>query len=148
MTDDPRTYDNLKGDETPNGVCGICGMVKMTINNQKKCPNCSTKTKGECNIVNNADDPGHDGFKELLSTPIKEPRYNDLKKLDGNIVEFKRVSPPVEIAESNYQAHLDCLYKFLGTISVDSIPRFKALLKLKKKVLNLQSEIKLFLDSK
>jgi hypothetical protein len=145
MTEE-RVYDDFKADETPNGVCN-CGMPKMTIDGKIKCPNCSSKTKSTSNIVNITSDPGEDKLKEALLKPVEKLDFSGYQKSDTCCLPSNFAKKTQEIS-TDYSQHLGEVYNYLGTIAVDSVIKFKHLLKLKKKVLNLQTEIKLFLDTR
>ena len=150
MTDE-RAFDSSNMDEFPNGNCPKCGMGVMTVNGKKKCVNCSTNPLPDHPVpINRGDDPGEEGLKQALATPLAKPDYKDLEMVEMPVKQLQQLQQRANkgsVGTLSYDSHLDEVYSYLRTINVESVVKFKGLLKLQKKVLNLKNEIQLFVDA-
>lgn len=122
----------------PNGLCPSCKAPLMLIGGEKGCANCSTKEQVGSGLVNEVADPGHEAMEKLLKTLPTSPVSNT------PLPTFKTTSASSQVV--GYQEHLEWVYRFLNLQPINSLSYVKKVLKLKKKVLSLQADIKLLLE--
>lgn len=147
-------------EEYPKGVCKACYEKEkvirplMKIGDRYKCPNCSSQHNQTSGIVNTIKDPGHEAFASGKVDSM-EAEYEEVPEVPETVKEVvvsaKNLNQLIKKANgderrNDYMASLTAVYNILHSQPVQSLPHAKHLLKLKKKVLNLQSEIKIFLE--
>jgi len=132
-----RNYDSMVASDTPNGYCPKCRQVQILIEGKPGCVNCSIKAE-KSGLINRVEDPGHAAFEDVMKAPIKP----------GTVIPVDRVVIESTPRMKDYGGALDAVYTYLGSINVDSVVKFKQLMKLKKNVLDLKTKIQMFIDSK
>jgi hypothetical protein len=149
-------------EEYPKGVCKVCYQKDkqvrplMQIGGKYQCPNCASQHSESSGLVNTIKDPGHEAFASGKVDSM-EAEYEEVPEVPETVKEVvvssKNLNQLIKKANgserrNDYMASLTAVYNILHSQPVQSLPHAKHLLKLKKKVLLLQSEIKLFLEEK
>lgn len=145
-------------EEYPKGVCKVCYQKDkqvrplMTIGGKYQCPNCASQHSEASGLVNTIKDPGHEAFASgKIDSMVAEYEEVPEEVVNEVVVSSKNLNQLIKKANgserrNDYMASLTAVYNILHSQPVQSLPHAKHLLKLKKKVLNLQNEIKLFLE--
>lgn len=148
-------------EEYPKGVCKVCyekeKVVRplMTIGGKYQCPNCASQHNESSGLVNTIKDPGHEAFASGKIDSM-EAEYEEIPEVPETVKEVvvsaSNLNQLIKKANgserrNDYMASLTAVYNILHSQPVQSLSHAKTLLKLKKKVLNLQNEIKIFLES-
>jgi hypothetical protein len=137
-------------ESNPKGFCQSCKYPKMKIGGEWTCPNCSTKEQKGSGIISRTKDPGHEYFlteDNIYQGISAQSTGNPSMCIPQKEAEEKVAENSIR-GYGSWTTSLNCVYQFLHNQPIASLPHAKQLLKLKKKVLALQNDIKLFLDQK
>lgn len=148
-------------EEYPKGVCKVCYQKEkvirplMTIGGKYQCPNCSSLNHEPSGLVNTIKDPGHEAFASgKIDSMVAEHEVipEVPEAVNEVVVTAKNLNQLIKRANgserrNDYAASLTAVYNILHSQPIQSMSDAKILLKLKKKVLQLQADIKLFLES-
>lgn len=145
------------------GRCATCGMMKMTINNIIKCPNCSTKNKGKAHrrVVGSVN---RSEMKKIVHNKGKKDEYVEYipQKSKGVSVvtdDDTSVQPPaappvkgsityIPSSPEDLSGILESLTEGVKARNVESLADFKKRDKLLKALHKIKDQISALIESK
>ncbi|MCK5020274.1 MAG: hypothetical protein KAS32_24760 [Candidatus Peribacteraceae bacterium] len=128
----------------PNGYCPKCRMAQIRADGVTICPSCDTGNEPKTGHKSNVADPGHDAFNAdgSIKKDVKPKIVRAEKMIETDSMAIvENTLPSIDTALSL----LDNLDQLLSNQTFKDLREAKAILKLRRKILNLKTDVQLLL---